>query len=575
MSLPLVFASIVVGARAQQPVSSEPQLPSTAGQAAQLIFPRLPVPRLVKFGGAVKNEQGKPRTGVVGMTFAIYKEQEGGSPLWVETQNVQLDEQGCYTVLLGATRSEGLALELFAAGEPRWLGAEVNLPNEVEQARVLLVSVPYALKAADADTLGGMPVSSFVLANPSGGGVVGGTVLTGNAAIGPQTIGGGGTQNFVAKFDATGTNVMNSSIFDTGTNVGLGTSNPARSLHIRSSAPVIRLEDTNLANSFWELQQSAFVLDTFGVLRYENGAVLEGKSFTVSSAGNMGIGTGQPQRKVHIRSSAPVIRLEDTNLPNSFWELQQSAFVLDAFGVLRYENGAVVQSKSFVMSSGGNFGIGTGTPSQKLEVTGNIKISGGGNALVFPDGTVMTSAGAGTNGGTITGVTAGSGLSGGGTAGSVVLNNSGVLSFNGRPGVVIPTAGDYSFSQIGGAAVTAQLPAASLVRAITYLAGCDNCSVLTNADSQNAIFDDLIGAMTINSVTCFSDAGAPAINVQVNHGGSLSNVLSSNLTCSTSGATSMSFSTSALSLNDTLNFIMTTVDGVAKRVTVIIKATVN
>ena len=562
-------------AQAQQSVGGEPQAPGGTVQAPREVVPALPVPRLMRFAGAFKDEQGQPRTGVVGVTFAIYTEQEGGAGLWLETQNVQLSEQGHYTVLLGSTKSEGLPLELFSAGEPRWLGVQVNLPREVEQPRVLLVSVPYALKAADADTLGGKPLSSFVLANPaSEGGSRAGAVFPSAGAIGAATIGGGGTQSFVAKFDATGTNVVNSSIFDTGTNVGFGTSSPARSLHIRSAAPTIRLEDTNLPNSFWELQQSAFVSDTFGFLRYENGAAVQDKSFVVSSAGNLGIGTGTPQRKLHIRGSAPVIRLEDTNLPNSFWELQQSAFVLDTFGFLRYENGAAVPAKSFVMSSGGNFGIGTGTPSQKLEVAGNVKISGVGSALVFPDGTVMTSAGAGANGGTITGVTAGAGLSGGGTSGGVTLNNTGVLSFNGRPGMVTPTMGDYSFSQISGAAATAQLPAASLVRAITYLAGCDNCSILTDADSQSTIFQNLIGAMTVNSVTCFSDAGAPAINVQVNHGGSLSNVLSSNLTCSTSGATSTSFLTSALSVNDILNFTLVA-DGVAKRVTMIIKATVN
>ena len=159
--------------------------------------------------------------------------------------------------------------------------------------------------------------------------------------------------------------------------------------------------------------------------------------------------------------------------------------------------------------------------------------------------------------------------------GGVTLSNTGVLSFNGRPGLVTPTTGDYSFPQISGAATAAQLPAASLVRAITYLAGCDSCSVLTTADSQNTIFLNLIGSMTINSVTCFSDAGAPTVNIQRNQGGTLTNVLSANLTCSTTGATSSSFSTSMLSLNDSLNFIIATADGVAKRVTMIIKATVN
>ncbi len=173
----------VSGVQAQQPVAAEPQAPSGTVQAPREVVPPLPVPRLVKFAGVLKDELGKARTGVVGVTFAFYKEQEGGAALWLETQNVELDEQGRYTVLLGATKSEGLPLELFAAGEPRWLGVQVNLPKEGEQPRVLLVSVPYALKAADADTLGGKPLSAFVLASPQSEGAGGGAVL--NAGTGP------------------------------------------------------------------------------------------------------------------------------------------------------------------------------------------------------------------------------------------------------------------------------------------------------------------------------------------------------------------------------------------------------
>src|SRR5258708_9129691 len=116
----------VAGMQAQQPVSAEPQAPSRTVVPPELV-PALPVPRLVKFVGVFKDEQGKARTGVVGVTFAIYKDQEGGAALWVETQNVELDEQGRYTVLLGSTKSEGLPLELFITGEPRWLGVQVNL----------------------------------------------------------------------------------------------------------------------------------------------------------------------------------------------------------------------------------------------------------------------------------------------------------------------------------------------------------------------------------------------------------------------------------------------------------------
>jgi len=203
------FSLSVRGAQGQQPVAAEPQAPSRTVQTPAELVPALPVPRLVKFAGTVKDELGKARTGVVGVTFAIYKAQEGGAALWVETQNVELDEQGHYTVLLGSTKSEGLSLELFATGEPRWLGVQVNLAKEVEQPRVLLVSVPYALKAADAETLGGKPLSWFVLTNPATGGGAGvGTVFPTTGATGAATIGGGGTQNFVAKFDATGANVL-------------------------------------------------------------------------------------------------------------------------------------------------------------------------------------------------------------------------------------------------------------------------------------------------------------------------------------------------------------------------------
>ncbi len=40
----------------------------------------------------------------------------------------------------------------------------------------------------------------------------------------------------------------------------------------------------------------------------------------------------------------------------------------------------------------GNVGIGTNTPAQKLDVAGNIKITGAGNGLMFPDGSIQTTA---------------------------------------------------------------------------------------------------------------------------------------------------------------------------------------
>lgn len=120
------------------------------------------VPRLVNFSGKAADAQGKTITGIAGVTFAIYKDQSEGAALWLETQNVQADAKGNYTVQLGATKPDGLPLDLFSSGEARWLGVTIN--GGTEQPRALLLSVPYALKALDADTLGGRPVSAFMIA---------------------------------------------------------------------------------------------------------------------------------------------------------------------------------------------------------------------------------------------------------------------------------------------------------------------------------------------------------------------------------------------------------------------------
>ncbi|HXM21413.1 MAG TPA: hypothetical protein VN948_09135 [Terriglobales bacterium] len=122
------------------------------------------VPPMVKFSGVLTDVNSKPLTGVVGVTFSLYKDSQGGAPLWMETQNVQTYKNGHYSVMLGSTSSHGLPNNLFVSGEARWLGAQAQ--GQAEQPRTLLMSVPYALKAADAETLGGRPLSAFQLATP-------------------------------------------------------------------------------------------------------------------------------------------------------------------------------------------------------------------------------------------------------------------------------------------------------------------------------------------------------------------------------------------------------------------------
>lgn len=113
------------------------------------------VPHLLRFTGQLKDA-----TGTVSMTFSLHKSQQDSAALWIETQNVKLDDSGKYSVLLGMTKTDGIPTELFTSGEAQWLGARVE--GQEEQPRVLLVSVPYALKAAEAERLAGHAASEFV-----------------------------------------------------------------------------------------------------------------------------------------------------------------------------------------------------------------------------------------------------------------------------------------------------------------------------------------------------------------------------------------------------------------------------
>jgi hypothetical protein len=184
------------------------------------------VPPLVNFSGVLADVNGKALTGVVGVTFSLYQERQGGSPLWLETQNVQAGKTGSYTVALGSTSSQGLPANVFAAGEARWLG--VRPQGQEEQPRVMLMSVPYALKALDAETIGGKPASSFMLA-PTG------RASASASNTPPGTITGSGTKNHVPRFTGA-TTIGNSDIFEATTgDVGIATTTPISKLDVNGT----------------------------------------------------------------------------------------------------------------------------------------------------------------------------------------------------------------------------------------------------------------------------------------------------------------------------------------------------
>jgi len=322
------------------------------------------VPNLVKFSGTATDLNGKPLNGTVGITFALYKDQQGGPPLWVETQNVSIDKNGHYSVSLGATKTEGLSADLFVSGEARWVGVQPQ--GQEEQPRVLLTSVPYALKAADAETLGGKPVSAFMMM-PTGG-------SNNDTSLPAGTITGSGTANFVPLFTGA-TTVGNSKIFQSTTgSVGIATTTPASKLDVKGTGD---FRDTltlfpKAPHPALSVSGTAFQISNTGAVTFVSGQTFPGTgTITGVTAGSDLTGGGT--------SGNVTVNLDATKVP--------------------------------LLSSANTFNAGQ-------TVKGNLTLSGSGNGVVFPDGTKQTTAG----GGTITGVTAGTGLTGGGTSGNVTLS---------------------------------------------------------------------------------------------------------------------------------------------------------
>jgi hypothetical protein len=542
-------------AQNQPPVANATAQNDSAALAASK-QPQLP--RLIRFSGSVTAADLR----TIGMTFALYKNQQDRAPLWQEVQNVTPDAAGYYSVLLGANSKDGVPAELFASNEARWLGVQVE--QEPEQPRVLLVSVPYALKAGDAETVGGHPLSDFVLtpaANASStssgsGGTTssGGSTTVKKSATSPAVSSSpvttaGGTQNFVAKFDSSGTNLINSSIFDNG-NVGIGTSTPSAKLEVAGvigeafrmtgvgtnpvafrfinagNNPYFGTEGSTAGGYFsGSRAYSTLIYSPSQPIQNIIGGVAR---LTIDTNGNVGIGTSTPAARLDVtgaigeafRMTAGVgtspVAFRFMNTGNSAYFGIESSTAGGFFtGSLPYST--VIYSPQaiqnivggvsrMIIHTNGNVGISTVSPTSPLTVAGTVESTSGG--FKFPDGSVQSSA------------------------------------------------------------------LAARTRGITFLAGCDTCDLLADTDDQKAIYVNVIGAMTIQSVTCFSDAGAPIINLQRN--GTAVGILNPALTCSTVGAPgSVAAGQNVLNLNDVLDFSMVSAGVTTHRVTVVIKALLN
>lgn len=105
------------------------------------------VPGSVSFQGLLLDAAGAPLTGTVSLDFSLFDAAAGGSPLWSESHPGIAVQDGVYQVALGS--SVPLPQAVLVGGS-LWL--EVEVDGEVLAPRQRLLAVPYALRAAEAET---------------------------------------------------------------------------------------------------------------------------------------------------------------------------------------------------------------------------------------------------------------------------------------------------------------------------------------------------------------------------------------------------------------------------------------
>jgi hypothetical protein len=311
------------------------------------------IPKLINYQGMLTDNSGTPLTGSYSLTFKIWTDTTGGSSLWTETQNGVQVQNGLFNVILGRLTTLNLPFD-----QQYWL--EVGVGAET-MPRIRFISVGYAYRAAIAD-------SAVAVSAPTGGWTDDGKVVR---------------------------------LATSSDSVGIGTTTPQAKLHISGGdlrldyGGIINMIHANgYASVIWPTDNNLQVCNfATGYIDFRTGTSLNAVTsrLYISNDGNIGMGTINPTRKLHIVGENPRVLIEASsgNPEINFqgagdgasqrWALYKETIS----GDLRfYQNG----DKVTIQGSSGNVGIAaTSTGGYKLAVNGSAAKPGGGSWDVFSD----------------------------------------------------------------------------------------------------------------------------------------------------------------------------------------------
>lgn len=353
------------------------------------------IPKKISYQGRLTDSSGVPLAGSHSVVFSIYEAADGGSPLWSETKTETADSSGIFSTLLGSV----VPIEADFTN-PCWL--EVQVDGQVLSPRREIASVPFAYQAEHADSaasaaeasnavmLGGRPAESFADSSVDGHsldaadgspedavyvdnyGRVGVGTSTPDVFLDVRTLGSseGGVSPYaevLGHFRTTGAGAHS-----------------AISIDAQAGRDAI-LYFAQDGASMWDLRNDTDIGDKFQ-LRWHRGAS-NVKPVTIDTTGYIGIFTTTPNGPLHIESDISInsgTRLADRSAPVVIGDGDGTTpcMLLDGNQIeqaktddliyINYNSAADVS----LAQGGGNVGIGTISPDAKLEVEGQVKITG-------------------------------------------------------------------------------------------------------------------------------------------------------------------------------------------------------
>ena len=433
-------------------------------------------PYLFNYQGIARQSDGTPLSEQrIQLKIGIFEKPDAQQASYLEHHVVHTNAFGLYVLQIGAGDSllgsmQSVNWESGTTYIKVWLDPLMQ-GNYAETGSTQLLSVPYALYANRAGE------AKNALGNSRSGNVV-------------TPAAGTGTINFLTKFTAPNT-IYNSQVFDNGTNIGIGTVSPAAKFHIQQNSNSvlehIRMQNvhSNGAGRFTMYNDQLSNYATFtkygstyvggyagiaGAFPYANLLAFgnNGGGFLVSNSGNIGLslfknGSSQlkffadyttgnislggnmiPFAPLHIMQSSAGDTIKITN--NTSGHLSNDGLNLELNGnharLLNLENGLLQLgtngSQMMTLNNNGNIGIGVTNPQAKLDINGDIKISGGNPGV----GKVLTSDASGLASWQLPGTGNGGTLDqaydfGGGGSGRVIDADAGAVLIQGNDGLYV------------------------------------------------------------------------------------------------------------------------------------------